>query len=222
MKSYAPKFTILRTLPPLLISLSAFVLGATAQAQGEEKLQRVNTGVGYALCGSCTVPKDVSSEVTLVPKDEPGARMILSGRIYKEDGVTPASGVTLFLYQTDAGGYYHRPKEDVFAPRLRGWLRTGKDGRYEIRTIKPMPEVLAPDEPAHIHAQVFGPGIAEHFLKEFWFDGDPRIKSNEYEKLSKLAVYSPILHLTKDENGVLVGQRNIRIRQTERWKYQDD
>ena len=198
------------------------MLGATAQAQNEEKLQRVNTGVGYALCGSCTVPKDVSSEVTLVPKDEPGERMILSGRIYKEDGVTPASGVMLFLYQTDAGGYYHRPKEDVFAPRLRGWLRTGKDGRYEIRTIKPIPEVLAPGEPAHIHAQMFGPSIAEHFLKDFWFDGDPRIKSNEYEKLSKLAVYSPIVHLTKDEKGVLVGQRNIRIRQTERWKYQDD
>jgi protocatechuate 3,4-dioxygenase beta subunit len=195
---------------------------ATAQAQGEEKLQRVNTDVGYALCGSCTVPKGISSQVTLASKDEPGDRMILSGTIYKEDGVTPASGITLFLYQTDAGGYYHRPQEDVFAPRLRGWLRTGKDGQYEIRTIKPIPEVLAPEEPAHIHAQVFGPGIAEHFLKEFWFEGDPRIKSHEYEKLSKLGVYSPIVHLTKDKSGVLVGRRNIRLRQTERWKYQDN
>jgi protocatechuate 3,4-dioxygenase beta subunit len=222
MKSYAPKITMLRTLPPLLISLSAFVLGATAQAQGGDKLQRVNTGVGYALCGSCTVPKDVSSEVTLVPKDEPGERMILSGRIYKEDGVTPASGVTLFLYQTDAGGYYHRPKEDVFAPRLRGWLRTGMDGRYEIRTVKPAPEVLASDEPAHIHVQIFGQGIPEYFLREFWFEGDPHIKSNEREQLSKLATYSPIIRLTKDKDGVSVGRRDIRLRPTGHWKYQND
>jgi len=198
------------------------MLGEAVQAQEREKLQTTTTGAGLALCGSCTAPKDISSQVTLASQDEPGDRIIVSGTIFKEDGVTPAAGITLFLYQTDAGGYYHRPNEDVFDPRLRGWLRTGKDGRYEIRTIKPIPEVLAPKEPAHIHAQVFGPGIAEHFLKEFWFEGDPLIKPYENEKMSKLGVYSPILHLTKDKSGILVGRRNIRLKQTERWKYQDD
>ncbi len=198
------------------------MFGWAAPANEGEKLQRAKTGAGYALCGSCTVPKDISSQVTLAPKDEPGDRIIISGTIYKEDGVTPAAGITLFLYQTDAGGYYHRPKEDVFDPRLRSWLRTGKDGRYVIHTIRPIPEVLAPEEPAHIHAHVFGPGIAEHFLKEFWFEGDPRIKPDENEKMSKLGVYSPILHLTRDKSGVLVGRRDIRLRQTASWKYQDD
>ena len=206
----------------LLANLSVFVVNVTAQSKSAEKPQRAYTGVGYTLCGSCSVPKDISWQVTLTSKDEAGDSMILSGTIYKEDGVTPASGITLFLYQTDAGGYYHRPKEDTFAPRLHGWLRTGKDGRYQIRTIKPAPEVLVPEEPAHIHVHVFGQGIPEHFLREFWFEGDPRIKSDDYEKLSKLAAYSPIVHLTKDRRGVLLGGRDIRLRLTKRWKYQND
>lgn len=214
--------TTLRTLFFSLVGFSAFTFGPTAQPRGEERLQTVNTGTGYALCGSCDVPKALSDLVTLASKDEPGDRMILSGTIYKEDGVTPASGITLFLYQTDAGGYYHRPKEDVFAPKLHGWLRTSKDGRYEIRTIKPGPEVLAAGEPAHIHAQVFGPGVTEHFLKEFWFEGDPRIKPNENKVRSELGRFSSIVRLTKDKSGVLVGHRDIRLKQTDRWHYQDD
>ena len=204
-----------------LLSLTSFILRDVAQGQ-DGRMQIANTGVGSALCGSCAVPENISSQVTLASKDEPGDRIILSGTIYKEDGVTPAAGVTLFLYQTDAGGYYHRPKEDVFSPRLRGWLRTGKDGRYEIRTIRPFPEVLAPEEPGHIHAHVFGPGIAEHFLREFWFEGDPRIKSEDKEKMIKLGAYSSIVRLSKNKNGGLVGRRDIRLRQTEPWKYQAD
>jgi len=68
-----------------LVSLSAFMFGGAAQAQEGAKLQTANTGAGYALCGSCTVPKDISSQVTLAPKDEPGDRIIVSGTIYKEE-----------------------------------------------------------------------------------------------------------------------------------------
>jgi len=42
----------------------------------------------------------------------------LSGTIFRGDGITPAAGITLFLYQTDAGGFYLRPQEDVLRPTL--------------------------------------------------------------------------------------------------------
>ena len=204
-----------------LAGLGFSILVATAQASSKDKFERAFTGRGYAICGSCNVPNVTSSKVTLTSKNESGEPLLISGTIYREDGVTPASGVVLFLYQTDAGGFYHRPKEDVFSPRIHGWLRTGNDGRYEIRTIKPAPEVLVPDEPAHIHVNVFGPGIPEHFLHEFWFEGDKRIKPEAAKELSGRGAFSPILHLTK-RGDTLIATRNIRLRPSKQWQSQED
>ena len=194
------------------------VLAVCSYAQVDTRLQKAYTGTGYAICGSCTVPKDVSSAVRLAPKREPGEPIVLSGTIFKRDGVTPDSGITLFLYQADAGGYYHRPKEDVFHPRLCGWLRVGKDGRYEIHTVKPSPEVLAADEPAHIHAQIFGNGMSEHFLHDFWFAGDERIPEADGERFSRLGSFSPVITLTKGGDGILRGVRDIKVVPAPPWQ----
>lgn len=193
-----------------------------AQTHPEITLESRSTGTGYALCGSCSVPKEISSRVWLVQKDEPGERIILSGRIFKEDGVTPDSGVILFLYQTDASGYYHRPEENVFHPGIFGWIRTGRDGSYEIHTIKPAPEILAANEPAHIHVHIFGNGMPEHFLHEFWFQGDKNISADEKRASEKLSTFSPIIALKKGSDGVMRGVRNIRVRSAPPWKYEQE
>lgn len=194
----------------------------TAQINERIKIESRSTGQGNALCGSCTIPKNISSRVRLASKDEPGEPIVLTGTIYKNDGVTPDSGVTLFVYQTDAGGYYHRPEENVFHPRILGWLRTGRDGQYEIQTIMPAPEILAPNEPAHIHAQIFGNGMPEHFLHEFWFKGDSRIPEVKRKLSAQLGNFSPIITLTKDKDGVSRGVRNIRVRPAPAWKYEEE
>jgi protocatechuate 3,4-dioxygenase, beta subunit len=198
------------------------MLTCAGQTRPEIKLESRSTGSGYALCGACSLPKEISFRTWLTEKDEPGEQMILSGRIFKADGVTPDSGVTLFLYQTDAKGYYHRPQEDVFHPRLFGWLRTGSDGRYEIHTIKPAPEILAADEPAHIHVHIFGNGMPEHFLHEFWFRGDKHISAEEARTSERLGAFCPIVSLTQEKNGILAGVRNMRVRPAPPWKYETD
>jgi protocatechuate 3,4-dioxygenase beta subunit len=205
----------------LVLLLSCVALcSSPAQPHPEIALESRSTDTGYALCGSCSLPKEISSRVWLVNKDEPGEKILLSGRVFKKDGVTPDSGVTLFLYQTDAGGYYHRPEENVFHPRLFGWIRTGSDGSYEIHTIKPAPEILAADEPAHIHVHIFGNGMPEHFLHEFWFQGDKGISAKEQKAFESLGTFSPILTLKKGSDGVLKGVRNIRVRPAAQWKYE--
>jgi protocatechuate 3,4-dioxygenase beta subunit len=210
----------------VLFILSAFAAPLLGFAQtpqstaSEHAFARARTSQGFAICGSCSVPDNISSKATLAPSSESGERVVISGTIYQSDGVTPASGITLFLYQTDAGGYYRRPKEDVFAPRLHGWLRTGSDGRYEISTIRPAPEVLARDEPGHIHAHVFGRGIPEHFLHEFWFTGDPRVRPEEAKELGRLGRFSPLVHLERKESGAFVGVRDIRLKPTGAWQYE--
>jgi protocatechuate 3,4-dioxygenase beta subunit len=193
-----------------------------AQTHPEITLESRSTGTGYALCGSCSLPKETSSRVWFVQKDEPGEQIILSGRIFEADGITPDSGVTLFLYQTDAGGYYHRPQENVFHPRIFGWIKTGSDGSYEIQTIRPAPEILAAKEPAHIHVHIFGNGMPEHFLHEFWFQGDRGISEAEKRASEKLGTFSPIIALKKGSDGILRGVRNIRVRPAPEWKYESD
>ncbi len=210
------------TLSIALLFCSQFLHPAIAQTDRQIELQRKFTGRGYSLCGSCTQPKEIFSTLQLSPGNEPGEPMILSGTIYHEDGVTPDSGVTLFLYQTDAGGYYHRPKEDVFHPRIFGWLRTGKDGRYEVHTIRPAPEISAPNEPAHIHVHIFTREMPEHFLHEFWFKGDNRISSEDIARFAKLGNFSPVVTLTKGRDGIWRGTRDIRVRAAGQWRYETD
>jgi protocatechuate 3,4-dioxygenase beta subunit len=206
----------------LKVSLALLLGLFTGEAQQEIKLESRATGTGYALCGACTVPEGISSHARLAPAGEPGERIILSGTVYSADGVTPDSGVTLFLYQTDAGGYYHRPKENVFRPRLLGWIRTGRDGRYDIETIKPAPEILASDEPAHIHVHIWAQGMPEHFLHEFWFALDSRIPAGDRKRLARLGSFSPIVQLTKGSDGVSRGVRDIRVRPAPPWKQEPD
>lgn len=193
-----------------------------AQPDTSIKFERRYTGKGYALCGSCSAPASIGSTAVLVRSGEPGDRVVITGTIYRADGVTPDSGITLFLYQADAGGYYHRPKEDVFHPGIFGWIRTGKDGKYEIRTVKPYPEILAPNEPAHIHAHIFGEGIQEHFLHEFWFKGDHGISAEDRDRFLRLGEFSPVVTLTKGSDGVWRGIRNIRVRPAPQWRYEEE
>jgi protocatechuate 3,4-dioxygenase beta subunit len=180
------------------------------------------TGLGYALCGSCSVPESVSAKVWLTGSDEPGEPIVISGRFYREDGVTPDSGITMFVYQADAGGYYHRPVENVFHPRILGWVRTGRDGYYEIHTVRPGSEIMEANGPGHIHAHVFGGAIPEHFIHEFWFQGDRFIPPGDQKRLSQLGKFSPIITLTRGTDGISRGTRDIWMRPAAAWKYQRD
>ena len=114
---------------------------------------------------------DAGSVARVTADTEPGERLIITGRILRADGNTPASGVTLTLYQTDAAGIYGpgsgQPSEIA---RLRGRLVTGADGRYEIVTIRPG-HYPGGGVPAHIHAAVNAVTIPDYL-----FEGDRYLK----------------------------------------------
>jgi protocatechuate 3,4-dioxygenase, beta subunit len=123
---------------------------------------------------------------------------------------TPVEGALLYVYHTDARGYYSRPVNDTpHQPRLRGWMKTGPDGRYEFHTIKPAPypgRVI----PAHIRGAVGAPGYAARWLEDYWFEGDPFLKPGDIARNAALGSYSEILRL-KRERGALFGVRDIRL-----------
>jgi protocatechuate 3,4-dioxygenase beta subunit len=164
-------------------------------------------------CGACDAPAKLSWRTVISAASEPGELLVMSGTIYQPDGVTPAEGIALYVYHTDATGYYNE-RDDAFHPRLRGWMRTGRDGKYEFRTIKPAPYPHR-TTPAHIHAHVYGPGYPEYSIDDYWFAGDRFITPSERAKLTGRGGFPSIITLERDANGLLRGTRNIKLEQVQ-------
>ena len=96
-----------------------------------------------------------------------GTPLTVTGRVFDTNG-RPLKGALLDIWQADHAGVY-----DNTGFRLRGRLYTGDDGRYTLRTIKPL-HYGAPGDmrPSHIHvkASVENSPI---LTTQLYFKGDP-------------------------------------------------
>jgi protocatechuate 3,4-dioxygenase beta subunit len=148
----------------------------------------------------------------IVSDKEPGQPLIISGRIFAPDGQTPLQGITLFVYQTDATGVYsgNGVNGDNRNTRIHGAMKTGADGRYEFRTIKPgsYPRTR---NPAHIHAYLSGPGYPEYWIEDYLFADDPFVTDDVKSRLGNLGSFSSVLKLEQGHDGVLRAIRDIKI-----------
>lgn len=169
-----------------------------------------STLTGGAPCGSCEAPADLSWKTVVPPPNEAGEPLQMSGTIYEADGVTPATGFVLFVYHTDVTGYYNKD-DDASHPRLRGWMRTGADGRYEFRTIRPGAYPHR-NTPAHIHAHLYGPDYSERPIEDFWFKSDPRITPETVASANEQDSHPVIVALERGGDGIWRGRRDIRVK----------
>jgi len=117
-----------------------------------------------------TAPRDAPSSVVLAASDEPGERLIVTGRAIH--GSTPVVGASIFVFQTDAHGIYASglttPEAELY-PRLHGALRTDSEGRYQYETVRPG---SYDGNAAHVHYIVIAPGYKPR-LFDLWFQDDP-------------------------------------------------
>ena len=106
--------------------------------------------------------------------DDGGEPALLRGTVRDEDGA-PVAGASLDVWQNSATGFYAVQQPEVQgATNLRGIYRSDDQGRYEIRTVRPVPYPIPHDGPvgrlladtgrhpwraAHIHAKVSAPGF---------------------------------------------------------------
>jgi len=167
------------------------------------------------------IPGDVSSTMSLAKADEPGERLTITGKVFMRDGTTPATGVVIYAYQTNAGGMYakhgHEDRESFawWHGRLRGFAKTDAEGKYIISTIKPG---SYPDstEPAHIHAMMLQvpnePQFYPNYIDDFLFEGDPHLTDAYWARHERYGGkrFAP-LSLTRDDAGVLHGTRDIVV-----------
>jgi len=154
-------------------------------------------------------PKDAPAKVTIATLNEPGERLVVNGRVFASDGVTPLAGASVYAYHTDAKGYYSPGTNDNRNPRLRGYMRTDAEGRYEFNTIKPGPY---PNSriPAHIHYVVTAPGHSERIF-EIVFEGDPFLDDRVRQDAAKEWSGFSIRRLDKDGQGVLRCTQDIKL-----------
>ena len=121
---------------------------------------------------SRVAPKDAPSSADVASPGEAGERLEVSGVVYAADGRTPVPRASVYVYQTDARGYY-RPDDAMGNrnPRLMALLRTDGQGRYSYRTIRPG-SYPGTRVPKHIHYEVTADGHGTRIF-EIVFEDDP-------------------------------------------------
>jgi protocatechuate 3,4-dioxygenase beta subunit len=156
------------------------------------------------------LPAKLDWQTTIAPPGEPGEPMTISGTIYRADGKTPAPGVILYLYHTDNKGIYSPGPNQKVALRhghLRGWMQTDDKGRYQFTSIRPA-SYPSRKAPQHIHPLIKEPGVSLYWIDEYVFDDD-ELLTKENLSHNKNRGGSGVIHLTKNEKGVWIGQRDI-------------
>jgi protocatechuate 3,4-dioxygenase, beta subunit len=164
-------------------------------------------GEGVTPCGSFRPPSVIPHVGRIAPASEPGQPIEIEGVVWRGDRQTLASDIVIFAYHTDTHGLYNHPNSP-FNPRLYGWIRTDAQGRYKFRTIKPAPYPQL-DTPAHIHVSLFGPGIPEYWVDDYWFAGDPLITPSQRSHLTGRGGGGETLHLVRGSDGVSRARRDF-------------
>lgn len=132
------------------------------------------------------IPGSLTSLDTLPKFQESRPKLKVTGTVFMSDGTTPAKDVMLYIYHTNREGIYEKKGDEKGWARrhgfIRGWTKTGEDGRYTFLTFRP---ASYPDgsETEHIHVTVMEPDKNEYYIDEFVFDDDPLLTIAEREKL---------------------------------------
>ncbi|MES2754138.1 MAG: intradiol ring-cleavage dioxygenase [Pseudomonadota bacterium] len=155
----------------------------------------------------------LTSRVQLAGPDEPGQRMILTGRVMTADGARPAPNVVVYAHHTNAAGLYaggQRGTEwSMRHGKLRGWAKTGADGVYVFMTIKPAP-YPSQTMPAHVHLYIAELGRRPYYIDDVVFAGEFGV-TPAYRARQELRAGSGIVTLGRARNTMLLARRDFRL-----------
>jgi protocatechuate 3,4-dioxygenase, beta subunit len=148
--------------------------------------------------------------IVIVDEDEPGEHLIVTGTVYAEDGKTPLKGIRVYVYHTDAGGYYRKGSNSSDDPRLNGTMRTNAEGKYEYHTIKPG-SYPGSKNPAHVHYVLSGEGYSQQY-DELMFEGDPFLEDDVKDESEKEGRFGMIQKLTKGQRNGWTCVKDVRMK----------
>lgn len=173
-----------------------FLTSCNGQIKPENRQNEIKADKNKLIGGGCEgcelmyigMPKNISQEDSSIGWTEGKQKLILTGKVFQLDGETPASDVIIYYWHTDDRGLYssnnQTPKQAKEHGKLRGWVKSDKNGNYTIKTSRP---AAYPDDniPQHIHLSIKEPGIDNEYYADLYFDDDP-LYLNHKKKHGKL------------------------------------
>jgi protocatechuate 3,4-dioxygenase beta subunit len=120
-----------------------------------------------------------AEKMNIISDDEPGVRITVKVLVTDAAG-NPQSNALVYVYHTSDKGWYsdtaahiQMNEGDRKHSRLFGHVRTNRDGRFELATIKPHGYPQS-NLPAHIHIEATTEN-GKSLVSELLFDDDPRL-----------------------------------------------
>jgi protocatechuate 3,4-dioxygenase beta subunit len=170
-------------------------------------LRMFATGVSFLLATSATAqdleflralaaaqrarPAQLTSSARIAPAAEPGSALVVHGQAFAADGRTPLANAIVFAYHADRDGVYDRRGAPAHSWRLKGWAKTGADGKFEFHTIRPG-AYPGGKVAAHIHLTLFiADGVGYHAGGVLFAD-DPLVSASEREQHQKDGAFGSI------------------------------
>jgi catechol 1,2-dioxygenase len=110
-----------------------------------------------------------------------GTPIVLKGKIFREDGKTPINNAFVEICHCDENEVYDNTSDEY---KYRGGQRTKADGKYEFKSILPVPYKAVPNNeapwrPAHIHLRVSVPD-QQDLITQIYFKGGKYIDTDRW------------------------------------------
>jgi protocatechuate 3,4-dioxygenase beta subunit len=149
---------------------------------------------------------------------EGGTPTIVTGRVLDMDG-KPIEGATLDVWQADPDGLYDSQRPELEELHMRGIFHSDAEGRYLIRTTRPVHYQIPTDgpvgrmlaatdrhpwRPAHIHFKVTAAGY-KPLTTHLFDDVDEYLDSDAVFGVKDSLICNFPLHTTRDEVAVKYG-----------------
>ncbi|WP_299819881.1 intradiol ring-cleavage dioxygenase [uncultured Pontibacter sp.] len=174
-------------------------------------------------CDTCELmyvgmPQSIDATDTSKAWSGDGDKLVLTGTVYRSDQKTPAPDILLYYWQTNEDGLYADKQglnPDVKRHGyIRGWVKTDRQGKYTIYTIRPAPY---PNNtmPAHVHMLVKEPTLAnEYYIDDVVFEDDPLLTSqerNQFNNIGGSSIVKPrLLHDVQYVNRDIILGLNVK------------
>ena len=140
--------------------------------------------------------------------DTGGTEIVIFGQVTDSEG-KGLPGAEIDIWQTNAEGLYDLQARDATVMDMRGRFRADAEGRFHLRTVKPIGYSIPMDgpvgrfvhqqnrhgmRPAHIHILVAAPGHRE-LVTALYFGDDPNIDSDTVFGVSRSLVVQEAMGL---------------------------
>lgn len=144
----------------------------------------------------------------LAPADEPGTRMIISGRVFNLDCSEFIPDTVVDVWHANDAGQY-----DNNSYNLRGFTKSNAQGFYMFETVKPGKYLNGSEfRPSHIHFKIKPPAF-ELLTTQLYFEGDTSIPGDAAASITSgtYDATNRIIPLTMNAEGKLEGTWDIVI-----------